>query len=182
MRMNKYTLCIVLTMLIQSCTNIDVRDEAVGYYNGKGFIYTCSDNDEGEEIESYSISAKVTKDDSENIIRIKFASDNYLYIGEKIEEANNGFLFDIRPQTKGFVHIKGSNCSHIHWLEGDEDTFYHGSFDNDKNELSFAVKVPIHEWAALEFAGQEQELMEFLKETDEEGIDYVELYFELKKK
>ena len=109
-------LFILATMLAAVCISgckkeeeaVDVRDAAVGTYNGTLMFYVLQSNElkTFEGMDSLTINGSVTKDSSSSTsIRIECFEE--VFYGSKIGSVSNGFVFDIEEQTADL----GSVCT-----------------------------------------------------------------------
>lgn len=121
-------------------TPVDVREQAVGSYNGTMEILALDDYN--VEYSEENISFTVAKN-SGNSTSIDISVEGDVVKGVKVAEASNGFTFDVENQNID-LDDDGDNET----IEGVDffelgGTKYHGMYDSGKNELSFAMSSSI---------------------------------------
>jgi len=118
---------------------IDVRDQAVGNYDGTVYLYlpTSTSVEDTSWAEPFSV-----KKNSDNSSSIDFIIEGKAQLkGTKIAEASNGFSFDIEEQTieeDGISYnIKGINFVEL------GGTKYHGAYDSNDKDIAAAFTISI---------------------------------------
>lgn len=135
----------VILVSLSSCKEdepIDVRDAAIGEYNGTMTFYTLFDDGELIEDEEVfgapqSISNITISKDNTNEGSIKINLDGDVVYGSKIAEAANGFTFDIESQQFDDMTINGYNTIELGTSK------YNGAFDSNTKELCIGFETPI---------------------------------------
>ncbi len=152
---------------------VDVRDQAVGTYSGTMTYYILEEDGDLVSYESLELepsesdinNVQVSKDEA-NDGSIKITSGGDVIYGIKIEEAGNGFTFDIESQVYEGMTITGYNCIDLGGIK------YHGAFSSETDELSWGCKVDIDD------AGFDKETIEYLESL---GYEAMVMDFELDK-
>ena len=149
--MRKYPLVLMLGflslgILFTSCSKdddddstpvvTDVRDQAVGDYDGKIYFFALSNTSVADS--SFEQNFTIKKN-SDNPLSIDFVIDgNTEIIGTKIAEASNGFSFDVEDQDFTMngetVTVTGID---LFQLGG---TKYHGAFEAASKEIGVAFE------------------------------------------
>lgn len=118
----------------------DVRDNAVGNFNGTMTTYWLVDGEFEADEETFgqpeSINLTVSKDGT-NSNAIKLDVDGDVFYGSKIEAASNGFGFDIESQTFDGMTIKGYNAGTV------GTTQYNGVYLDDSKKLVVGFQTSI---------------------------------------
>ncbi len=142
---NVLLLLSVILVSFSSCKKdepTDVRDAAIGEYNGTMTIYTLFDD--GELVEDEEVFGKpqtinnvtISKDNT-NEGSIKIDLDGDVVYGSKIAEADNGFTFDIESQQYDEMTINGYNTAELGTSK------YNGLFDSNAKELCIGFETPL---------------------------------------
>jgi len=128
-----------------SCTKeeikpeIDIRDQAVGTYDGDVFIFP--ENDITSVDTTWKQEFKVEKN-KDNDLSINFIIDGEIaFKGAKIAEASNGFSFDLEEQTitdDGETYtIRGYDLVEL------AGTKYNGAYETSTKEIGAAYEIMI---------------------------------------
>lgn len=138
-----FVLIAMVTFTTTSCSEddaetVDVRDQAIGSYEGTLEILSLADLNV-EYVED-AISFIVEKND-DNASTINISIDGDIIKGVKVAEASNGFTFDIETQS-----LNLDDDIEDETIEGEDffelgGTKYHGLYDSSKKEFSFAMST-----------------------------------------
>jgi len=119
---------------------VDIRDAAVGNFNGTMTWYWLVDGEFEADEETFgepeSVNISVSKDGT-NSNAIRLDVDGDVFYGSKIEAASNGFGFDIETQTFDGMTIKGYDAGSV------GTTKYNGVYLDDTKKLNVGFQVSI---------------------------------------
>lgn len=140
-------------LLFTACGNddtddeaVDVRDCAVGNFNGTISTYWLVDGEFEADEEAFgkpeSINLTIAKDGT-NEKAIQLNVDGDIFYGSKIEAASNGFGFDIESQSFEGMTIAGYNAGTV------GTTKYNGVYMDDTKELTVGFKISIKDFVSF---------------------------------